>query len=71
MIVKKDDVEFDWIELKKSSIPNSGFGIYALRNFEVDEVVTVYLGDVVEDGQRLDYAFGVKMEDPNGWREMD
>jgi hypothetical protein len=59
MIVKKDDVEYDWIELKKSSIPNSGFGIYALRNFEVDEVVTVYLGDVVEDGERLDYAFGV------------
>jgi hypothetical protein len=59
MIVKKDDVEFDWIELKKSSIPNSGFGIYALRNFEKDEVVTVYLGDVVQDGERLDYAFGV------------
>ncbi len=59
MIVKKDDVEFDWIELKKSSIPNSGFGIHALRNFEVDEVVTVYLGDVVEDGERLDYVFGV------------
>jgi hypothetical protein len=59
MIVKKDDVEFDWIEMKKSSIPNSGFGIYALRNFEVDEVVTVYFGDVLEDGERLDYAFGV------------
>ncbi len=36
MIVKKDDVKYDWIELKKSSIPNSGFGIYALRNFEVE-----------------------------------
>ncbi len=59
MIVKKDDFEFDWIEMKKSSIPNSGFGVYALRNFEKNEVVTIYLGDVVEEGEKLDYAFGV------------
>ncbi len=28
MIVKKDDIEIEWIEMKKSSIPNSGASMH-------------------------------------------
>jgi hypothetical protein len=32
--VIKDDLEESWLHLRKSSIPNSGFGVFAARPFQ-------------------------------------
>jgi hypothetical protein len=59
MIVKKDslEVEVEWIVEKKSSIPNGGFGMFALRNFEADEEVSIYFGEKMKPEEKVSYAF--------------
>ena len=42
--VEKDGQIEKWLELKKSSINDGGFGVFAAREFSADEFVTVYLG---------------------------
>jgi hypothetical protein len=37
----------DWITMKRSSIPNGGFGIFTSRSFNIGEFITFYLGEMV------------------------
>ncbi len=57
MIVKKDDIEVEWAVMKKTSIMHGGFGGFALKNFNKDEVVSVYLGDKGNSEEKVDYVF--------------
>ena len=45
--VQRYGVVENWIEMKKSSIKDGGFGVFALRDFSPDELITVYLGEKV------------------------
>ncbi len=45
--VQHMDKTVDWITMKRLSIRNGGFGIFACRSFNVGELVTVYLGEMV------------------------
>ncbi len=49
--VIKDDLEESWLHLRKSSIPNSGFGVFAARSFRKNEFITCYLGDLTDDSE--------------------
>ena len=40
---------FKLVEVKKSAIAGGGWGLFSCRNFAVDEVITLYLGTVLED----------------------
>ncbi len=55
----------DRILKKKSSINESGFGIFAWRDFEVDEMISVYLGEKIKPNEKVDYVF----KDVNGRQE--
>jgi len=44
--VHHKDTTVEWITMKRSSIRNGGFGIFACRTFNVGELVTVYLGEM-------------------------
>lgn len=45
-------------ELKKSTIPGAGNGLFAARQLEYDHIFTYFLGDVdVPDDHRNDYTF--------------
>jgi hypothetical protein len=35
----------NWLKMKQSDIPNGGFGVFALRPFQISEFVTAYLGE--------------------------
>ena len=57
MMVKKDDFKMDWVEMK---IPLQLIVDLAFIHqffFEKDEVITVYLGDVLEYGEKVYYDF--------------
>jgi hypothetical protein len=45
--VQHKDSTVEWITMKRSSIRNGGFGLFACRTFNVGELVTVYLGEMV------------------------
>jgi hypothetical protein len=47
--VIKDDLEESWLHLRKSSIPNSGFGVFAAQPFRKNEFITCYLGELTDD----------------------
>ncbi len=47
LIVKNQNYYVDWTLMKKSTINQAGFGLFALRDFEVDETISVYLGEEV------------------------
>ena len=42
--VEKNGQIEKWLELKKSSMNDGGFGVFAAREFSANEFVTVYLG---------------------------
>ena len=62
LIVKNENYYVDWILMKKSTINEAGFGLFALRYFEVDEMISVYLGEKVKVNEKVDYVF----KDVNG-----
>jgi hypothetical protein len=37
----------DWVIMKRSSVQNSRFGIFACGSFNVGEFITVYLGEMI------------------------
>jgi hypothetical protein len=43
--------------MKKSTINEIGFVLFALRDFEEDDVITVYLGEKVNTEDKVDYVF--------------
>jgi hypothetical protein len=45
--VHHKDTTVEWITMKRSSKRNGGFGIFACRTFNVGELVTVFLGEMV------------------------
>ena len=45
--VQHKDKTVDWVTMKRSSIQNGGFGIFACSSFNVGEFITVYLGEMV------------------------
>jgi len=49
--VIKDDLEESWFHLCKSSIPNSGFGVFAARPFRKNEFIMCYLGELTDDSE--------------------
>jgi hypothetical protein len=51
--VQHKDKTVDWVTMKRSSIQNGGFGIFACSSFNVGEFITVYLGETVP----LQYRF--------------
>ena len=49
----KDNDEIDWIVIKKSGIKNNDeLGVYASRLFKSDEIIGVYLGNIIEKKTR-------------------
>jgi hypothetical protein len=46
--VIKDDLEESWLHLRKSCIPNSGFGVFAARPFRKNEFITCHLGELTD-----------------------
>ena len=44
------------IMLLKSTINKAGFGVFALRDFEVDEMISVYSGNKVKVNEKVDYV---------------
>ena len=68
--VEKNGQIEKWLELKKSSINDGGFGVFAAREFSAKEFVTVYLGKKYD----VTYRFGDILAlpsnfKPNGFQE--
>jgi hypothetical protein len=68
--MEKDGQIEKWLELKKSSINDGGFGVFAAREFSANEFVTVYLGKKYD----VTYRFGDILAlpsnfKPNGFQE--
>jgi hypothetical protein len=57
LVVMQGGNEVDWIMMKKSSISGSGFGLFSLRRFRENDVISVYLGTKINVEEKLDYAF--------------
>jgi hypothetical protein len=57
LIVKQGRNKIDWIMMKKSRINESGFSLFALRDFEEYEVISVYLGEKDNTEEKVDYVF--------------
>jgi hypothetical protein len=57
LIVKQGRNEMDWIMMKKSTINEKCFSLFALRDFEEDEVISVYLGEKVNTEEKVVYVF--------------
>lgn len=55
--VEFNGVTTSWLCLKKSRIPNSGLGVFALRVFKRNEFITVYLGKKETDILETEYVF--------------
>jgi hypothetical protein len=41
----KDGITSNWVTMKKSSMINGGFGVFASRPFKKGEFITIYLGE--------------------------
>jgi hypothetical protein len=46
--IEKSGNTQDWIVMKKSSVVDGGFGVFALREFKQSEFVTAYMGKPVD-----------------------
>ena len=57
LYVFKNGISTPWLNLKLSSIKNSGLGVFSLRNFKVGEFITAYLGEVNENSHEEEYTF--------------
>ena len=55
--VEFNGVTTNWLCLKKSRIPNSGLGVFALRVFKKNEFITVYLGIKETNILETEYVF--------------
>jgi SET domain-containing protein len=55
--VFKNGISTPWLNLKLSSIKNSGLGVFSLRNFKVGEFITDYLGKVSKNPLDEEYTF--------------
>ncbi len=55
MIVKKDITDVECVVMKKSSITDGVFSVFF--NFEVDEVVSVYLGESIKAEEKVEYVY--------------
>jgi hypothetical protein len=73
LIVENDLIKENWLQIKESSIPNSGLGVFSMRNFEKNEFITVYLGKIDLEQTDITYKFrnidGLNRENPldNYW----
>ena len=47
-----------WVHIKMSKIPSAGSGLFASRNFNKDETITLYLGDIKQISESSNYSFG-------------
>jgi len=57
LYVFKNGISTPWLNLKLSSIKNSGLGVFSLRNFKVGEFITAYLGEVNKNPLDEEYMF--------------
>jgi len=57
LFVFKNGISTPWLSLKFSSIKNSGFGVFSLRNFKKNEFITCHLGEVNENPSDEEYTF--------------
>jgi len=57
LYVFKNGISTPWLNLKLSSIKNSGLGVFSLRNFKVGEFITAYLGEVNKNSHEEEYTF--------------
>jgi hypothetical protein len=64
--VHHKDTTVEWITMKRSSIRNGGFGIFACRTFNVGELVTVYLGEMVPVMYRFQDIIAIHPKKKNG-----
>ena len=55
--VEFNGVTTSWLCLKNSRIPNSGLGVFALRVFQKNDFITVYLGKKESDILETEYVF--------------
>ena len=53
----KNGISTPWLNLKLSSIKNSGLHVFSLRNFKVGEFITAYLGEVNKNSHEEEYTF--------------
>lgn len=57
LITVRNEIEHLWIFMKQSTIPDSGFGVFAGRKFQKNDFITAYLGvKFVEEIGSLTYA---------------
>jgi hypothetical protein len=57
LYVFKNGISTPWLNLKLSSIKNSGLGVFSLWNFKVGEFITAYLGEVNKNPLDEEYTF--------------
>jgi hypothetical protein len=57
LFVFKNGITTQWLSLKLSSIKNSGFGVFSLRYFKKNKLITCYLGEVNENPSDEEYTF--------------
>jgi len=57
LYVFKNGISTPWLNLKLSSIKNSGLGVFSLRNFKVGDFITAYLGEVNKNPLAEEYTF--------------
>jgi len=57
LYVFKNGISTPWLNLKLSSIKNSGLGVFSLWNFKVGEFITAYLGEVNKNPLDEEYMF--------------
>jgi hypothetical protein len=62
--VERDGVIENWLEMRKSTIKDGGFGVFPLHDFLPKEFVTASLG------QKIDYTFMYKdiVSLPKNWK---
>jgi len=57
LYVFKNGISTPWLNLKLSSIKNSGLGVFSLRKFKVGDFITAYLGEVNKNPLDEEYTF--------------
>jgi hypothetical protein len=57
LYVFKNGISTSWLNLKLSSIKNSGLGVFLLQNFKVGEFITAYLSEVNKNPLDEEYTF--------------
>lgn len=51
------DSDYLSLEVKPSAIPNSGFGLFALKTFEPDEIIAEFRGAVIDSNRAYDKIY--------------